>query len=142
MSPLAKAQPFPNLYLDRPDGTSLELFDLRKKQHALLVLLDKPDPRALAFVGLFQDRAGLFAWLDTRLLAVFSKSARIPTPWPAPGYPACMHAEALPSGVEWGRSYVVSKHGTLLELYGDVSELSVEKIEQDLLYWEAGHCLH
>jgi hypothetical protein len=28
-----------------------------------------------------------------------------------------------------------------MELYPDPRELSVGKLERDLLYWEAGHCM-
>jgi hypothetical protein len=141
MSKLAKALPFPNLFLMRPDGTSMELVDLRKRKHALVLLLSKPDPRALTFVGLCQDKARLFEWLDTQLLTVFERLEHVVTPWPAPGYPACVHADPLPDGVEWDRAYVVSKNGTLLEIYDEFDVLSVDRVERDLLYWEAGHCL-
>jgi hypothetical protein len=141
MSPVSKALPFPNLFLGRPDGTSLELLDLHKKEHALVLLLSKPDADALAFVSRFQDKARLFEWLGTRLLTVFQRPEDVPTPWPAPGYPACLHVKALPDGVEWDKAYVISKNGTLLEIYGEVGFLSVDAVERDLLYWEAGHCL-
>jgi hypothetical protein len=141
MNAVAKGLPFPNLFLKRPDGSSLELVDLYKQEHALLLFLSKPDPDALAFVAHFQDQARLFEWLQTRLLVVYRNQDHVTTPWPAPGYPACLHLEALPDGVDWDQAYVVSKHGTLLETYGEPGFLSVDKIERDLLYWEAGHCL-
>ena len=141
MSAVAKAFPFPNLFLTRPDGTSLELLDLRKRQHAFLLLLSKPDPDLMAFVAHFQDQARLFEWLETRLLVVFQRRQDIPTPWPAPGYPACLYPGRLPEGVRWDRAYVISKNGTLLEAYEEPGMMSVATLERDLLYWEAGHCL-
>ncbi|MGH7443125.1 MAG: hypothetical protein ACREKE_10685 [bacterium] len=141
MSPVTKAQPFPNLFFSRTDGTSFELLDLRKQKHVLLLFIQESDPVARSFLSLFQDRAKLFDWLDARLVAVFSQSKSVYCPWPAPSYPPCLLTEPLPEGLEWGNAYVVSKNGSLLEIYLSVSELSVEKVERDLLYWEAGHCL-
>jgi hypothetical protein len=141
MSAVGKSLPFPNLFLVRPDGTSLELVDLRKKQHALVMLFSRPDPDAMAFVGHFQDQARLFDWLGTRLLPVFARRDHIPTPWPAPAFTPCLHTDPLPEGLGWDKAYVVSKNGTLLEQYEELPMLSVHKVEQDLLYWEAGHCL-
>jgi hypothetical protein len=141
MSPIAKGLPFPNFFLTRPDGTSLELFDLHKKQHALLIFLSKHDSDAMAFVSHFQDQARLFEWLQTSMLVIFQNLETIVTPWPAPGHPACLHPQVLPDGVEWDKAYVVSKHGTLLEIYEEPGFLTVAKVERDLLYWEAGHCL-
>ncbi|HTB22913.1 MAG TPA: hypothetical protein VK914_09420 [bacterium] len=142
MSALLKTQPFPNLFLKRPDGTSLELVDLRKKQHALLLFLSRNDSDAMAFVSHFQDQARLFEWLNTRLLVVFRNPKDIATPWPAPGHPPCLIPDMpLPAGVEWDKAYVVSKNGTLLEIYEEPALVSVAKVERDFLYWEAGHCL-
>lgn len=138
---LAKAQPFPNLFLTRPDATSLELTDLRKKEHCLLILQSRPHPDVQAFISHFQDQAKLFNWLNTRLVVVYPRREEIPTPWPAPAYPPCLYAAALPEGVAWDQAYVISKNGTLTEFYGHPGDLSVAKVEKDLLYWEAGHCL-
>lgn len=141
MSVPVKGLRFPNLFLARPDGTGMELYDLWKKEHCLLLLLPSADPDALAFVSHWQDQARLFEWLNTRLVCVFPGREAVPTPWPAPGYPPCLHAEPLPDGVEWGKAYVVSKNRTLLELYTELDQLSVAKVEKDLLYWEANHCM-
>lgn len=141
MSAVGKSLAFPNLFLPRTDGTCLELVDLRKKQHALLMLFSKPDPDAMAFVSHFQDQAKLFEWLNARLLPVFARREHIPTPWPAPHYAPFLHTEPLCDGLEWDKAYVISKNGTLLEIYPELPLLSVHKVEQDLLYWEAGHCL-
>jgi hypothetical protein len=141
MSALEKGKPFPNLFLNRPDGTSFELVDLRRREHALVLLLRHPDAAHLAFVSHFQDRAKLFEWLNLRLVAVFAKIDTVNTPWPAPGYPPCLHARPLPDGLDWDKAYVVSKNGTLLETYEEPEFLGVDAIERDLLYWEAGHCL-
>ncbi len=141
MSLLVKAQPFPNLYLGRPDGTALEIFDLRKRRHAVVLTLDKPDPDVHAFIAAFQARAKLFDWLETTLLPVYARVRDIPTPWPAPAYPPCLLPGEAPQGLEWGRAYVVSKHGTLLEIYEEPAYLSADALERDVMYWEAGHCL-
>ena len=50
-------------------------------------------------------------------------------------------ASFSPDGVEWGKAYVVSKNRTLLEVYPEPGLLSVAKVERDLLYWEANHCM-
>jgi len=141
MSSVAKGEHFPNVFLKRPDGTSMELVDLYKKEHALVLFLSKPDPDALVFVSHFHDQARLFEWLNTRLLVIFPKQEHLVTPWPAPAYPPCQHLEDLPDGVHWDKAYVVSKHGTVMEAYEEPGFLSVAKVEQDILYWEAGHCL-
>lgn len=138
---VAKAQQFPNVFLTRPDGSSLELYDLWKKEHCLLVLMKQPHPDVQSFVSLFQDQARLFEWLNTRLIVVFPKRDVIPSPWPAPGYPACLYSDTLPQGVDWDQAYVISKNRTVMELYLDPRELSVGRLERDLLYWEAGHCM-
>ena len=40
---------FPNLFLIRPDGTNLDLFELRKKEHAVIVFADMASRDFLAF---------------------------------------------------------------------------------------------
>lgn len=141
MSLVVKGLQFPNLFLVRPDKTSLELYDLWKKEHCLLILLERQDKDVAAFIARWQDNARTFEWLNTRLLVVHAKREAITSPWPAPGMPPCLHAEPLPQGVEWGKAYVISKNRTLTEVYEHPSELSVAKVEKDLLYWEANHCL-
>lgn len=141
MSALAKGGRCPNLFLARPDGTGLELYDLWKKEHCLLLLLPSADKDVLAFIGRWQDQARLFEWLNTRLICAFPRREAVPTPWPAPGYPPCLHAQALPSGLEWGKGYVVSKNRSLIEVYPEPAMLSAAKVEKDLLYWEANHCM-
>jgi hypothetical protein len=141
MSQVIKGLQFPNLFLSRPDGTSLELYDLWKKEHCLLILLDKPDKDVEAFVRHWQDQAKLFEWLNTRLLVAHAKREHIASPWPAPGMPPTLHPGPLPQGVDWGKAYVISKNRTLVEIYAQPSELSVAKVEKDMLYWEANHCL-
>jgi hypothetical protein len=141
MSSLPKGAQVPNLFLTRPDGTSLELYDLWKREHFVLVLVRHAHPDLGAFVSHFQDQAKLFSWLNTRLIVVFPKRDDVLSPWPAPGYPPCLYGELLPQGLEWDQAYVVSRNRTLFEHYGDPRELSVAKLEKDLLYWEAGHCL-
>lgn len=141
MSLVVKGLQFPNMDLSRPDGTGFELYDLWKKEHCVLLLLPKPDPDTLAFVSHWQDQARLFEWLNTRLICVFPKRDLVPSPWPTPGYPACIFGGDLPQGVEWGKGYVISKNRTLVELYPHPGELSVAGMERDLLYWEANHCL-
>lgn len=141
MTTAIKGQPFPVLFLTRPDGTSLDLQDLRKKEHYLLLLQRQPHPDVLAFISHFQDQARLFEWLQTRLVAVYPRREAVPSPWPAPGYPPCLFGGDLPDGLEWDRAYVVSKNGTLIEIHAELPFLSVAAIEKDMLYWEAGHCL-
>lgn len=141
MSSLIKGTPFPNIFLTRSDGTSLELQDLRKKEHALLVMQQRPDNDLLAFISHFQDEARLFEWLQTRLLVVYPRRESVPSPWPAPAFAPFLYAEPLPQGIEWGQAYVVSKNGTLVEIYAEPALLSTAKIEKDMLYWEANHCL-
>ncbi len=138
---IEKGGAFPNLFLLRPDGTSFELMDLRRRKHALVLLLSPPAPEARALIGLIQDRAKLFRWLDLEVAASFPNPRAVFTPWPAPDFPPCLHPALVPEGLEWGSGYVVSKNGTLLERYPDLAELSADKVERDLLYWEAGHCL-
>lgn len=138
--PIVVGLPFPNLLLSRTDGTGLELYDLWKKEHALLLLQKEPHSDVMAFIQRFQDEARTFEWLNTRLLAVFPKREVIPSPWVAPGYPALYCAE-LPKDVEWGKLYVISKNKTLFEVYPEPGMLSVAKVERDLLVWEANHCL-
>jgi hypothetical protein len=141
MSSLVKGQQAPNLFLMRSDGTSLELYDLWKKEHVILIFSPGGDRDTEALISRFQDQARLFEWLNARLLCVYPRREVVPTPWPAPGYPACLHAEPLPGGYEWGKAYVISKNRTLLARYDLDGEISVARFEEDLLYWEAGHCL-
>src|SRR5690349_13923864 len=113
-------KPFPNLLFNRPDGSSLEMHELRKKEHALLLFIQHPHPDIFAFVGRFQDEAKVFEWLQTRLIPVFAERSKIPTPWPAPQYPACLYSEPLPEGLEWGKGYLVSRQRTLYSVYGEL----------------------
>lgn len=132
---------FPNLFLIRPDTTSLELSDFRKSEHFLILFVDYPHPDTFAFVRRFQDEARTFEWLQTRLLVVFPSLKGIPTPWPAPGYPPFIYSQALPEGVEWGKTYLVSKNQTLFSIYPELPMLAASVVEKDVLYWEARHCL-
>jgi hypothetical protein len=132
---------FPNLTLARPDGTGMELYDLWKREHALLLFQHEPHNDVMAFIQRFQDEARTFEWLNTRMLPVFASREIIPSPWPAPGYPALYHSGPLPTGVDWGKLYVVSKNRTLYEIYPEPGMISVAKVERDLLVWEANHCL-
>ena len=141
MSLVVKGGQFPNLFLTRAEGTSLELYDLWKKEHCLLVMLKKADHDTMAFVSHFQDQARLFEWLGTRLIVAFPRREEVPTPWPAPGYPACIFSSDLPQGVEWGKAYIISKNRTLIEVFPEPHMMSVARVEKDMLYWEAGHCL-
>ena len=84
MPPLRTGEQFPNLFLMRPEGTSLEVYELWKKQHALIFFSRHPHPDLTAFISHFQDNARLFEWLNLRLLAVYPAREKIPTPWPAP----------------------------------------------------------
>ena len=138
--PVQVGQPFPNLTLARPDGTGMEIYDLWKKKHALLLLQKQPHPDVMAFISRFQDEAKTFDWLNTVLLPVFPKRDVIPTPWIAPGYPALYCAE-LPDGLDWDKLYVISKNKTLYEVYPEPGMISVARVERDLLVWEANHCL-
>jgi hypothetical protein len=139
--PVIVGQMFPNMVLGRPDGTGMELYDLWKKQHALLILQDKAHPDVMAFIDRFQAEAKTFEWLQTRLLPIFPKREAVPSPWTAVGYPPLLHPGALPDGVEWGRAYVISRNRTLLDVYLNPGEVSVSKFERDMLVWEANHCL-
>lgn len=141
MSLAIKGAQFPNFFFTRPDGSSLELYDLWKKEHCLLLLLKKADHDTLAFISHFQDNARLFEWLNTRLIVAFPRREAIPSPWPAPGYPACLFSSDLPQGVEWDKAYVISKNRTLIEVHPEIPMLSVAHVEKDMLYWEANHCL-
>jgi len=141
MRRLARSEAFPNLFLPRPDGTSLELQDLRKHYHAFIVFLSKPDADVAAFVAHFQAEARLFEWLQARLLVVYARLQDIPTPWPAPGHPPFLRPGDLPEGLAWDMAYVVSKNGTLLQAYEEPGLATIKELEQELLYWEAGHCL-
>jgi hypothetical protein len=140
MNPIQEGDRFPNLFLLRPDGTNLDLFELRKKEHALLLFLEAADKDTLAFIQRFQDEIKIFTWLRARLLVVFKEAKKIPSPWPAPSFSPFVHKE-LPEGLEWGKGYLVSVNGTLYSLYAEPALLSANKVEDDLLHWEAGHCL-
>jgi hypothetical protein len=137
MSPLLKGHAFPNLFLARTDGGSLELFDLRKRRHALILMIPEADADLRAFIDHVQARAKIFEWLQTRLIPVYRRRADIPTPWPAPDYPPCLLPGALPDGVEWMRGYVIDKEGSLIEVYEEPTLMSADHVENDLLYLEA-----
>src|SRR5690242_18404273 len=98
---IAPGSLFPNLSLSRPEGTGLELYDLHKKEHALLLLIDKPQADVRALVQRFQEEAKVFQWLHTRLLAVFPSREAVFSPWPAPDYAPFVESAPLPEGVEW-----------------------------------------
>lgn len=132
---------FPNFFLIRPDGTNLDLYELRKKEHALLLFIEHPDRDTQAFIQRYQDETKLFEWLKTRLLVVFKDRSKIPTPWPAPSYSPFVHSEPLHEGIEWDKGYLVSRNRTLYSIYPELPFLSAHRIERDVLHWEAGHCL-
>jgi hypothetical protein len=137
---IAPGQPFPNLFLVRPDSTSLELNDFKKREHCLILFVDHPHPDTFAFVRRFQDEARTFEWLQTRLIVVFSSRSDIPTPWPAPAFAPFIYSQPLPDGAEWGKAYLVSKHQTLFSIYPELPMLAASVVEKDILYWEARHC--
>lgn len=132
---------FPNFFLLRPDGTNLDLYELRKKEHALLLFIQKPDRDTMAFVQRFQDEIKTFEWLKTRLLVVFKEQAKIPTPWPAPSFSPFVFSAPLPEGVEWDKGYLVSLNRSLYSIYAELPFLSAKRVEDDVLHWEAGHCM-
>ena len=132
---------FPHFFLLRPDGTNLDLDELRKKEHALLLFIEHPDKDVMAFIQRFQDETKTFEWLKTRLIVVFKDKMKIPTPWPAPSYSPFVHNEALPENILWDKGYLVSRNQSLYSLYHELPFLSAHRVEQDLLHWEAGHCL-
>lgn len=132
---------FPNFFLIRPDQTTLDLYELRKKEHALLLFIEKPDRDLLAFVQRFQDEIKTFEWLKTRLVPVFKDGPKIPTPWPAPSFSPFVFSTPLPEGIEWGKAYLVSLNRTLYSVYPELGLLSAHKVENDVLHWESGHCM-
>jgi hypothetical protein len=138
---LNTGEQFPNFFLNRPDGTHLELYDLRKKEHALLLFIETPNQNIMALVQRFQDEMKLFDWLKTRMIAVFQDVKKIPTPWPAPMYSPFVYQQALPKDIQWGQGYLVSRNRTLYSIYPELDFLSAHQVEQDVLHWEAGHCL-
>jgi hypothetical protein len=126
--------------LIRPDRTTLDLYELRKKEHALLLFIEAADRDTLALIGRFQDETKIFEWLKTRMIVVFKEAAKIPSPWPAPGYSPFVFSQPLPEGVDWGKGYLVSRNRTLYSIYPELDLLSAHRIEQDVLHWEAAHC--
>lgn len=138
---LKEGDPFPNYFLLRPDGTNLDLFELRKKEHALLLFVEHADKDSLAFIQRFQDESKTFEWLKTRLIVVFQDRSKIPTPWPAAMYSPFVYPEPLHDGVEWGKAYLVSRNQTLFSIYPEIPMMSAQRVEDDVLHWEAGHCL-
>jgi hypothetical protein len=136
---IAPSQPFPNMFLMRPEGTSLELNDLKKNEHFLILFMNDAHPDSLAFIQRFQDEAKTFEWLNTRLIVVFKGRESIPTPWPAPGYAPFVHAQPLPDGLEWGKGYLVSKNQTVFSVYPELPFMAASTVEKDILHWEARH---
>lgn len=132
---------FPNMFLVRPEGTSLEIYELWKKQHALILFSRQPHPDLTAFISHFQDNARLFEWLNLRLLAVYPAREKVPSPWPAPSHPPFVYGQPLPDGVEWDKAYLISKNRSVFGLFPEPWFMSVAGIEKDVLYWESGHCL-
>ena len=138
---IAEGQPFPGFFLSRPDGTSIQTDEFKKHYHALLVFIDAAHPDTLAFVQRFQDEDNVFRWLNTKLVPIFKERVPIPSPWPAPMYSPFVYAEPLPEGIEWGKAYLVSKNMTLFSIYPELPFMSAHRVEQDVLHWEANHCL-
>lgn len=139
-SALRPGSMFPNLNLKGSEGVSMELYDLRKKEHAAVLLVKDPWPALPGLISQFQDQAKLFEWLQLRLLPVYKDRAKAPTPWPAPGYPAWTLSNELPEGAEWGWLYLVSKNRTVFSIYPDPALVSPQTLERDMLYYEARHC--
>jgi hypothetical protein len=138
---IREGQQFPNFFLLRPDGTNLDLYELRKKEHSLLLFLERSDRETLAFIQRFQDEINTFQWLKTRLIVVYKDTASVATPWPAPSFPPFVHPQPLHEGIEWGKGYLVSLNRTLYSIYPETPFLSAKKVEDDVLHWEAGHCM-
>jgi hypothetical protein len=138
---IREGEQFPNFFLLRPDGTNLDLYELRKKEHALLLFVEQPNADLCAFIQRFQDEIRMFEWLKTRLIVVFRDAAKISTPWPAPSFPPFVHAQPLHEGIEWGKGYLVSLNRSLYSIYPELDLLSAKRVEDDILHWESGHCL-
>jgi len=132
--------PMPDMYLRRSDGTSLELADLRRETHGLLVLADRHLPTVHAFVDHFQANARTFEWLRLKLLVVYKRQQDVPTPWPAPAFPALLAPQELPHSLEWGKAYLFGLAGYVEEVYNDLDLLAVNQVERDLGYWETNKC--
>jgi hypothetical protein len=140
MSLIKEGGRFPNMFLKRPDGTCLELYELWKKEHGLVLFVDAPHPDTLAFIRRFQDEAKIFEWLNLRLIPVYPELAKVHSPWPAPLYAPFVYSEVIPEELEWGKGYLFSKNRTVHAIYPELPFLSAHKIEQDMLYYEARHC--
>lgn len=138
---LAPGDAFPNFFFRRTDGTQFELHSLRKKEHALLLFVDTPNAEVFALIQRFQEKRTLFEWLQTRLVAVFPDTARVSSPWPAPHYAPCLYENPLPEGLDWGKGYLISRNRSLFSIYPELEFLSAQKVEDDVLHWEAVHCL-
>ncbi len=137
---MEQGEAMPGLYLCRSDGTGLELADLRRETHGLLVLADRDFATVQAFVGHFQANARTFEWLRLKLLVAYPRHEDMPTPWPAPAFPALLAPREIPHGLEWGKAYLFGPQGEVEEIYHELDLLAVNQVERDLGYWEACQC--
>ena len=128
------------MFFVRPEGTSLELNDFKKREHCVILFVDQANPDTFAFIRRFQDEAKTFEWLQTRLIVAFADRGAIPSPWPAPAYAPFVYSQPLPDGLEWGKGYLVSRNQTLFSLYPELPMMAASAVEKDILYWEARHC--
>jgi hypothetical protein len=133
---------FPPISLQTTDGAVLHSGDLHQREHGLYIFSRQSNPELLALASRFQGEAKLFQWLRTRLMVVFPDAAKVPTPWPAPGYQPLLYKNPLPEGVLWGQGYLVSRFGSVFEVYSeeDLDSLSAARIDRDVTYYEANHC--
>ncbi len=128
------------MFLARPDGTSFETIEMWKNEHGLILFVNDRHPDIEAFISRFQGEAGVFRWLHTRLLVVYPDKGKIPTPWPAPDYSPFVYSEPLPDGLEWGKGYLFTKNRSIYSVYTELPFLSAQRVEDDMLHWEAQHC--
>jgi hypothetical protein len=56
----------------------------------------------------------------------------MPTPWPAPAYPALLTSQEIPFGLEWGKAYLFGPEGAVEVVYHELDLLAVNQVERDL----------
>jgi hypothetical protein len=142
LSMIKQGSKFPPISLQTTDGAVIHSGDFHQKEHGLYIFACQSTPEFLALASRFQGEAKLFQWLRTRLMVIFDDAAKVPTPWPAPGYQPLLFKNHLPDGLQWQQGYMVSRFGSVFEVYSeeDLDTLSAHKIERDVTYYEANHC--
>ena len=81
---LVPGQLFPNFKIPNPDGGTFELYELRKKEHALLLFVEELTPGIANLLSQLRDEEALMKWLELRPVQI-KKGLGL-----------------APEGVEWG----------------------------------------